>query len=246
MLQMLYANNIGVNMAVIPTEQNFLDNDEMSLQERINELFAENPKKRPAHLAKALNCSRSCVSNWINGKVQEISIDNAFGVGRFFGVSPEWVATGKGRKKIPEKSFTNVELGPEIKGKVPLISWVMAGEFLEVFDNFHPGDAEDWISTTVQIKEHTFALRVKGDSMESSTGGDSFPDGMIIIVEPGLDPLPGDYVIAKNGDEATFKKLSKDGPDWYLVPLNDRYPIKPLGDSKIIGIVIEAVRRFRR
>jgi hypothetical protein len=44
-------------------------------------------------------------------------------------------------------------------------------------------------------------LRVQGDSMTPD-----FPHGCIIVVEPELDPLPGDYVIAKNGDdEATFK-----------------------------------------
>jgi SOS-response transcriptional repressor LexA len=67
-----------------------------------------------------------------------------------------------------------------------------------------------------------------------------------LVVEPDLEARPGDYVVAKNGDnEATFKKLVRDGGEFMLEPLNPRYPIRPLGDAKIIGVVIERIERFR-
>lgn len=53
-------------------------------------------------------------------------------------------------------------------------------------------------------------------------------------------------MIALNTDnETTFKQLVKDGGDLYLKPLNSRYPIKPLGTAKIIGVVREFTKRFR-
>lgn len=109
-------------------------------------------------------------------------------------------------------------------------------------DNFHPGDnGESLVPTTVPVKRHTFALRVSGDSMEPE-----FKEGAILIVEPELEAQPGDFVIVKNADEeTTFKQLIKDGADWYLKPLNERYPIKLLGRSKIIGVVRAVERRFR-
>ncbi len=62
-----------------------------------------------------------------------------------------------------------------------------------------------------------------------------FPAGAIIVVEPDLEAIPGNYVIVRNGGgEATFKQLVKDGEDWYLKPVNPRYPIKPLGSSHIV------------
>jgi SOS-response transcriptional repressor LexA len=136
----------------------------------------------------------------------------------------------------------NTEAGPKIRGAVPLLSAVQAGEPTMHVDNFHPGDGgSELIPTSVQVQRHTFALRVKGDSMEPD-----FLEGMIIIVEPGMDPQPGDYVIAKNADEeTTFKQLVKDGGDWYLKPLNPRWPIKLLGESKVIGVVRAVERRFR-
>lgn len=136
----------------------------------------------------------------------------------------------------------NVQEGPEVRGLVPLISSVQAGNYKLHVDNFHPGDGgEERIPTTIPVKRHTFALRVSGDSMEPD-----FKEGSILIVEPDLEAQPGDFVIAKNGDEeSTFKQLVKDGGDWYLKPLNPRYPMKPLGKSAIVGVVRAVERRFR-
>jgi SOS-response transcriptional repressor LexA len=98
---------------------------------------------------------------------------------------------------------------------------------------------------SVPVKRHTYALRVHGDSMVSESG-DSFPAGSILIVEPEMEALPGDYVIAVNhASETTFKQLVKDGGDLYLKPLNSRYPIKPLGNARVIGVVREFTKRFR-
>ncbi len=135
---------------------------------------------------------------------------------------------------------SNIEEGPNLKGKVPLISWVQAGDYVEAIDLFQPGDAEEWVETTVNIRKHTFAVRVVGDSMEGE-----FPAGTILVVEPDMNAEPGQFVVVRNGDnEATFKQLVKDGSDFYLKPLNARYPIKPLGDSQILGVVREAIRRL--
>ena len=132
--------------------------------------------------------------------------------------------------------------GPAIGGRVPLLSSVQAGAFKEFVDNQHPGDGgQELIPTSVPVKRHTFALRVSGDSMEPD-----FREGMILIIEPELEANPGDFIIAKNGDEeTTFKQLVKDGGDWYLKPLNPRYPMKPLGKSTIIGVLRAVEKRYR-
>lgn len=138
---------------------------------------------------------------------------------------------------------SNTEAGPGITGSVPLLSSVQAGLYTMHVDNFDVGDdgGADLVPTSVPIKRHTFALRVNGDSMEPD-----FREGMILIIEPEMDPQPGDFVIAKNGDdETTFKQLVKDGADWYLKPCNPRWPMKPLGDAKVIGVVRAVERRFR-
>lgn len=137
---------------------------------------------------------------------------------------------------------SNTAAGPDIRGAVPLLSDVQSGNYKMHVDNFHPGDGgSELVATSVPVKRFTFALRVTGDSMEPD-----FREGMVLIVEPELEAQPGDFVIAKNeDDETTFKQLVKDGGDWYLKPLNERWPIKPLGKNKIIGVVRAVEKRFR-
>ncbi len=131
-----------------------------------------------------------------------------------------------------------------VRAEVPLISEVEAGNYT-VIDNFKPKGRFDTIAVSVEVKRHTYALRVHGDSMASDTG-DSFPEGSIIVVEPEMEAVPGDYVIALNaGHETTFKQLVRDGGELFLKPLNARYPIRPLGRAKVIGVVRELTRRFR-
>jgi SOS-response transcriptional repressor LexA len=127
----------------------------------------------------------------------------------------------------------NVETAPEIKGTVPLISWVQAGHWHDVIDNLHPGEGER-IHTTYRVRKHTYALRVRGDSMEPK-----FPEGAILIVEPEENPEPGTFVIVRhNGGEATFKQLMVDGDTRYLKPLNPRYPIMAVQpDAVFCGVV---------
>jgi SOS-response transcriptional repressor LexA len=114
-------------------------------------------------------------------------------------------------------------------------------------------DQEDFVLVDDDYKcsERTFALRIKGDSMEPR-----FSEGDVIIVDPDLRPHPGDYVVAstENGEEATFKKYRVVGMDrsghevFELVPLNSDYPVlrsDALGLT-VIGVMIEHRTYYKR
>ena len=189
--------------------------------------------------------SRNAVSRW-ESDTDMPETDKLPTLARAVRETVDYLLTGRGKR-----SSSNTEQGPEIKGRVPLISWVQAGEFSQVVDNFHPGDAEEWVETTVPIHQHTYALRIRGDSMTNPHGEPTFPDGSVIVVEPdAIGDLPqmlGQYVIVKrNGDgEATFKKLVQDAGRYYLKPLNPQYPTLELKESDIFcGVVRERVMRF--
>lgn len=126
---------------------------------------------------------------------------------------------------------------------VPLINEVQAGQFSETIDIYEPGYAKDWVNTEIRCSKLTFALTVKGDSMEPE-----FKNGVTIIVDPEAEVNPGDYVIVRNnGDnEAVFKQLVKDGTGLSLMPINPRYDKIPLTEnSEMIGKVIEQVSRIQ-
>jgi SOS-response transcriptional repressor LexA len=192
-------------------------------------------------LATKLDRDESQVSQWMQGSKNS-------GTGKPRGMRSETAryieqCTGKknGWMDADHSGVSNVLLGPVIRGSVPLLSNVQAGAFREVLDTHSGDDSMETVPTTVPVNRYTFAMRVQGDSMEPK-----FTEGMLLIVEPELDAQHGDYVIVKNGsEETTFKQLVKDGQDWFLKPLNPRYPIKPLGTNTIIGVVRGVTEQFR-
>lgn len=143
-------------------------------------------------------------------------------------------------------NVTQVPLGTR---RIPLVSYVQAGHMTEAVDSYVVGDASEWMLTDLELSVHAFALRIKGDSMLPE-----FREGDTVIIDPAVGPLPGDYVVAKNGDnEATFKKYRPRGINergdqvFELVPLNEDYPSirSDLSHVNIVGTMIEH-RRYRK
>ncbi|MEJ8827262.1 S24 family peptidase [Variovorax humicola] len=184
--------------------------------------------------ADALGVSRGAVQQWEKPGGTAPKRTNQARVAKLLGISVAELVSG----------VSAGSRGADMRGEVPLVSEVEAGNYT-VIDNFQPKQQFDMVPVSVPIERHTYALRVHGDSMVSETG-DSFPAGSILVVEPEMKAEPGDYVIALNeANETTFKQLVKDGGDFYLKPLNTRYPIKPLDGARIIGVVREFTKRFR-
>lgn len=135
----------------------------------------------------------------------------------------------------------------DISKKIPLISYVQAGFWMEVCDTFSPGDADEWVPISKRVGDHAFALRITGDSMEPS-----FCGGDIIVVDPDSAVSSGDYVVAKihNGEghngEATFKKYVIDGSRVILRALNPAYdPMDMTGKNFcIVGRVVSRITDF--
>ena len=156
-------------------------------------------------------------------------------IANVLGVNALWLAEGKGAMEATDH---NVEQGPDIHEQVPLISWIQAGEWCEIVDNFHPGDAEQWLPSPKKSSSKTYALRVRGISMEPK-----FQAGDIIFVDPEASYDHGKYVVVRleAEKEATFKQLVIEGEKKYLRPLNPDWPEKIIpvnGSATICGVVI--------
>jgi len=128
------------------------------------------------------------------------------------------------------------------QNRIPLINFVQAGGFGSGTDQYpYPGVAEEYVETDLQGR-YLFSMRVKGDSMEPL-----FFEDEIIIIDPEIQPQPGDYVIIKKDDEeeATFKQLKKYRGVWVMHPLNPRYEdIEMTKGMRIVGKVIRKQRDF--
>lgn len=151
-----------------------------------------------------------------------------------------------GAEPKPAQNVRPAEIGLR---KIPLISSVQAGRMTEAIVPFPAGGAFDYLLTDLDLSDHAFALTLEGDSMLPD-----FQPGDKIIVDPAINPRPGDFVVAKNGkEEATFKKyrprgIGANGEETFeLVPLNPDYPtINSERESAIIiGVMVEH-RRYRK
>lgn len=106
----------------------------------------------------------------------------------------------------------------------------------------------EYLQTNMDLSESSFTLIISGRSMEPE-----FKEGDAVVIDPEVDPLPGDFVVAKNGqEEALFKKYRPrgfiNGEEVYeLVPLNEDYPTVRSDQEpiRIIGTMVEH-RRYRK
>jgi SOS-response transcriptional repressor LexA len=198
--------------------------------------------KTQSWLAEQVGVSDNAVSKWI--RTGQISRENIPNVARLLGLYPDELLPEATifRTEEPRSTF-NTEPGPDIHGKVPLISWVQAGAWSEVIDNLAPGDAEEWISCPVSHSPATFVLRVRGESMLNPYGRPSFHDGDLIFVDPERAAVHGSLIVVRLDDdrEATFKRLVIEGEKRYLKALNPAWP-EPMmeinGNATICGTVI--------
>jgi SOS-response transcriptional repressor LexA len=81
----------------------------------------------------------------------------------------------------------------------------------------------------------------------TSPAGQSVAEGILILVDTEAEAAPDKLVIAKlpDSNEATFKKLVKDGGRLFLKPLNPGYPIEPFDEHcRIVGVVVRALQKF--
>lgn len=149
-----------------------------------------------------------------------------------------------------EHETSNVELVDLRKSdRVPLISWVQAGEWNDANDPFLPGDADEWPYCPVPHSESTYALKVHGLSMFNPASPPSFNENDIIFIDPQREAINKSLVIARkqNDDKVTFKQLIIEDDVKFLRPLNPDWPEKVIqltNDSVICGVVIAKLEKF--
>jgi|TARA_R110001592_G_scaffold347032_2_gene640033 SOS-response transcriptional repressor LexA len=195
-----------------------------------------------SELARQLGTGRASVSHWRTGQVAPSS-ENLLKLSKALRCNARWLASGVG---TPEGNV-ELELGPDLRGKAPLISWVQAGKWKEIDMAGLRQTETVFYQHTANVSDEAFALRVKGDSMTSFNGGKSIPEGSVIIVDPNVPAEHGKVVVARleESNEATLKQLVIDGGVKYLKPFNSSYPTMPInGNCTIIGVVKQLIQDF--
>lgn len=132
---------------------------------------------------------------------------------------------GKGRKRAI--------VSAQRPGQIPVIGVVTAGMPILAFENQEGTLAWDG-------DPNCFALRVQGDSMI----GAGILHGDKVVVRPQPTANDGQIVVARLGDEATVKRLSRKSGQIWLLPENPNYPPIDGTEAEVIGIVKAVVREY--
>ena len=85
-----------------------------------------------------------------------------------------------------------------------------------------------------------FALRVRGESMINA----GILSGDLVVVRPQQTAMDGQIVVARIGDEATVKRLSRRKGQVWLLPENPDFEPIDGSEAEIIGLVKAVIRMY--
>lgn len=151
----------------------------------------------------------------------------------FFNVSTDYLL-----EQIKKDDLANFDII-----QIPLLGKIQAGLPTEMFL-----DIIDYIDIPADMargNKELFALKTKGKSMEPN-----FIEGDILIFEKTEDCENGQFcAVAVNGDDATFKKVTKTDTGIMLQPLNPAFETKFYTNEQIASLpvkIIGVLKQIRR
>lgn len=152
---------------------------------------------------------------------------------KFFNVSTDYLL-----EQIKKDDLTNFDII-----QIPLLGKIQAGVPTEMFL-----DIIDYIDIPADMargNKELFALKTTGKSMEPN-----FIEGDILIFEKTDNCENGQFcAVAVNGDDATFKKVTKTDTGIMLQPLNPAFETKFYTNDQIASLpvtIIGVLKQIRR
>ncbi|RRO02411.1 MULTISPECIES: LexA family protein [Pectobacterium] len=209
----------------------------MNIHDRINLRMALLTLKS-RHLVDATGASKATVSQWVNGG-SEPSARYIPSLARVLRVSENWLL--EGGPLIEPHPETGHSIPIRVRD-IPLITLEQAAIWHSLMtDSFE--DEIELIEVPDLVTPYAFAVRMENNSMMDLSGqGLSIPIGSILITDVGRQVKSGSIVVAaiENHREAVIKRYVADGPNKYLMSINQSFD-KILFNEKstIIGVCVK-------
>lgn len=186
----------------------------------------------PSDLARAVGCTPQNIYKLEADTIKSPSADIILSIARVLDLDPYELFEGHGHRMAePSPAYAATVT------RVPLISWTTAGGWADIADPYPAGEGERMVEAPNNAGPRSFALKVRGDSMEPK-----IPDGSVVVVDPDRGYQHGSIVLAKRtlDQQATLKQLWYDGATPMLRPVNARYATLDMPeDTRIIGVAID-------
>lgn len=140
----------------------------------------------------------------------------------------------QGRLQLPAGKGVKRSISLNIRpGQIPVVGVVTAGIPILAVENQEGTMAWDG-------EPGCFALRVRGDSMINA----GILSGDKVVIRPQKTAEDGQIVVARIGDEATVKRLSRRNGEIWLLPENPNYEPIDGSEAELIGLVKAVVREY--
>jgi SOS-response transcriptional repressor LexA len=166
-----------------------------------------------------------------------VTHDRLIQLGSLYGWTPGDLLSGRGEEN---------HIAPQAR-MLPLIDSEQAAHWTDGTGLLEKGEPKRWVPAPSSVGPRAFGLRIEGNSMEPD-----FRNGDVVIVDPDMEPSPGDFVASRfeDANTVTFRRYRQkiDGTAGLiveLVPLNPDWPPLPLiGRGCIVGVATDHMRRL--
>ena len=185
-----------------------------------------------SELARRSGVSQSSVNRLMRGEASDPRTSSLTAIARALGTSP----TALTSRQLPGPTTTSSEIPQGRAGRVPLLDWSDVRDTRAAIAR-----AQQWLDAPRAASPSAYYLRVVTDAMVSA-GFPTFPPGVLILVDPEVEPGNGDYVVAITPEGVTFKQLVIEPPDRLLKALNPNYTPMAVSDGVAIKAVVTELR----
>lgn len=200
-------------------------------------------KRKELHLTQAdlakrvQGVSHAAISQW-ETDITKPNAENLYDLSQIFKCDFVWLLRGEGENITPHK-IENVT-------KIPVFRY----DDLKNWDSTRiiNHTETEYIMSEINHSEFAVAFNIIDDSMTPD-----FLVGDLIVIDPKVRPLPGEFVLARSGETTLFRKFKASELDlgneqsFSLIPLNDDYASLSSSNHEIeiIGTMVEH-RIYRR
>lgn len=188
---------------------------------------ATSPKISQREIARRLDFAPATVSLWESGTTQP-NIDTLVQLAGIYNVGVEWLMGIKSAVAIQQSASTQLVYTVPILPRSALIKWQFE-------------KATGAVQSSIAFPaDYAAAVPVDGGAMLVTTGNDCMA---IVTREAQLDQNALVMIVQNGSVEPTMRRVDRDSGNFWFVADNPQYPAISESDARVVGQVVELVRR---